>query len=132
MSHKTTGSLSLCGHCSIDAGYDLDRACHRFYTAAPNLFSQGSRSCTDLGDTCQTLPRGLPTSTTFLHRKLGAPIMTISRLHVPGVLILPRATNPDSARCMIEAIWTPVIRLISLSPILLTTATNAKSTSILI
>src|SRR5262245_3606503 len=70
------------GHFSIDTGYDLDRACHRFSTAAPNLFSQGSRACTNRVDTCQTLPKRFPTSTTFLHRRLLFAIITIRRLHV--------------------------------------------------
>ena len=53
-----------------------------FLLPLPNLFSQGSRACTDRVDTCQTLPKRFPTSTTFLHRKMSFAILTKSRLHV--------------------------------------------------
>jgi hypothetical protein len=36
----------------------------------------------DRVDTCQTLPKRFPTSTTFVHRKLLFAIITKSRLHV--------------------------------------------------
>lgn len=58
----------IIGHCSSDSAFALDRPIERFYTAAPNLFSQGSPSCTDRADTCQTPARALPMSTTFPHR----------------------------------------------------------------